>query len=236
MDEGHERAFGARPRLVVHEPDAARLQLRQRGADVGDAQRNVVEARTAPLDVLRDRRIGGGRLEQLDRRLTGRNEVRPDALRIDLLGHLHLETERVVKERERFPEVLDGDADVVEDGFHVSSPAGPRRLVPSSAEPALRTSAAPPSSAEPALRTSAAPPPSAEPALRTSAGPPRLAPSSADHALRTRFMMSAAAEYGSISRAAMPSTMRCSSPAGSVSSTSCMKRCESRSRSRYSWR
>src|SRR6185503_16313389 len=169
MNEGHERPFGPRPGLFVHQPDAALLQLRQRGADVG----------AALVDVLRNRRLGRGRLEQFDGGLTGRDEVRPDALGVDLLGHLDLEAERVAEERERLVEVLNRDADVVEDSFHLSS-----------AEPVPRT----------------------------------------------RLMMSAAAEYGSTWRDAMPSTTRCSSPSGSDCSTICMNRWESRSRSRYSCR
>ena len=79
--------------------DAARLQLRERGADVVDAQRDVVQPGAALLDVLRDRRLRRGRLEQLEARLADRDEVRAHALRRDLLGRLDLEAERVAIER-----------------------------------------------------------------------------------------------------------------------------------------
>ena len=66
VDERDQRPFGARPRLLVDQPDAARLELRQRGVDVLDAQRDVMEAGPALLDVFRDRRVGRGRLEQFE--------------------------------------------------------------------------------------------------------------------------------------------------------------------------
>ena len=43
MNERDQRAFGARARLLVDQPHAARLQLRERGADVVDAQGDVVQ-------------------------------------------------------------------------------------------------------------------------------------------------------------------------------------------------
>ena len=73
--------------------------------DVVDAQRDVVQPGPALLDVLRDRRIGRRRLEQLERRLADRDEMRAHALRRDLLGRLDLEAERVAIERERRGEV-----------------------------------------------------------------------------------------------------------------------------------
>ena len=94
--------------------DAARLQLRQRRGDVVDPQRDVVQARPALLHVLRDRRIGRGRFEQLERRLADRHEMRADALRRDLLGRFDLEAERVAIERQGGGEIGDGDADVIE--------------------------------------------------------------------------------------------------------------------------
>ena len=47
-----------------------------------------------------------------------RQEMRAHALRRDLLGRLDLEPERVAIERERRRQILDGDADVIENGFH----------------------------------------------------------------------------------------------------------------------
>ena len=53
MDEGDQRAFGSWPRLHRRRASRpARFQPRQRGADVVNAQRDVMEAGTALLDVL----------------------------------------------------------------------------------------------------------------------------------------------------------------------------------------
>ena len=118
VDERDQRAFRARPRRLVDQPHALRLQLRQRRRDVVDAQRDVVDAGPALLDVLRDRRIGRRRFEQLERRLADRNEVRAHPLRRHLLGRLDLEPERVAIERQRRVEVLDRNADVIEPRLH----------------------------------------------------------------------------------------------------------------------
>ena len=50
VDERDQRAFGAAPRLLVDEPDAAGLELRERRVDVVHAQRDVVQARTAFIE------------------------------------------------------------------------------------------------------------------------------------------------------------------------------------------
>ena len=118
VNEGDQRAFGAGPRLLVDQPRASRLQLRERGADVVDAQRDVVQARAALVGVLRDRRIGRGRLEQLQLRFADRQKVGADALRGDLFGRFDLEPKRVAVERERRRQVAHRDADVIEDGLH----------------------------------------------------------------------------------------------------------------------
>ena len=79
MNERDQRAFGARPRLLIDQPHAARLQLRQRRGDVVDPQRDVVQPGPALLDVFRDRRIRRGGLEQFE--LTDspdRHEMRAD--------------------------------------------------------------------------------------------------------------------------------------------------------------
>ena len=91
-----------------------RFQLRERRAM--SSTRSVMWCSPGPR-FARNFAIGesvGGRLEQLDRGLAHRNEVRPHPLRRDLLGRLDLEPERVAVERQRLVEVGDGDADVIE--------------------------------------------------------------------------------------------------------------------------
>src|SRR5205814_1429914 len=77
-----------------------------------------VKTGAAPLEMFRDRRIRGCRLEQLEARLTHREKVRPDALRRDLFSRFDVEAERIAVERQRRPEILHRDADMIENGSH----------------------------------------------------------------------------------------------------------------------
>src|SRR5438445_6098312 len=95
MNEGDERAFRARARLLVDEARAAGFEVRDRGVDVVDAQRDVMQAWPALLDVSRDRRCGRRRLEQLELRFADRDEVRAHVLRDDVFGRLDLQAERI---------------------------------------------------------------------------------------------------------------------------------------------
>ena len=52
MDEGHQRAVRTRPRLFVDQPHAVLLEAGQRRRDVGDGERDVVQAGAAPLQDL----------------------------------------------------------------------------------------------------------------------------------------------------------------------------------------
>jgi hypothetical protein len=61
--------------LLVDQPDAAPAQMRQRRVDVVDAQGHVVHAGPALLEIFRDRRIRRGRLEHLEGRLPGVENV-----------------------------------------------------------------------------------------------------------------------------------------------------------------
>src|SRR4051812_28238815 len=87
--------------------------------DVVDAQRDVVQPRAALVGVLRDRRVGRGRLEQLQPGVPDRQEMRADALRGDLFRRLDLEPQRVAIEGQRRRQILHRDTDVVEGGLHL---------------------------------------------------------------------------------------------------------------------
>ena len=63
---------------------------------------------------LRDRRIVGGRFEQLERGTTGRYEMRSHALRCDLLGRFDVQPQPVTIEREGLVEARHGDPDVIQ--------------------------------------------------------------------------------------------------------------------------
>ena len=95
----HERDAGAvraGPRRLVHEPNAARLQLGERGRQIVDGQRDVMQPFAAPLDRSRDRRVRRRRLEQLDRRLAHRYEHGADPLggNVGRLGDLQARARR----------------------------------------------------------------------------------------------------------------------------------------------
>src|SRR6266446_4961840 len=121
MHERDEGAFGAWPRQLIYQSDAVSLQPRKRRVNVLDAQRDVVKPGTALLGKSRDRRIWGGRLEQLEARLTGGDESRAHVLRRHFFGRFDLEPERIAIEGKRGRQVEHGNADVVEHGFHVNS-------------------------------------------------------------------------------------------------------------------
>src|SRR5688572_22316126 len=118
MNERDESPFGTRARLIVYQPRPPGLQHRQDRADVVHAQRNVMHAGAAPGQVSRNRRFGIRAFEQLERGSADGDEVRAHLLRGYLLRGVHLQPERIPIERERLPDILDGDPDVIERGFH----------------------------------------------------------------------------------------------------------------------
>ena len=113
MDERDQRAVRAGPRRFVDQADAFFLQPGEDGADVVDAQGEVVNTGSPLGDVPGNRRVVGSRFEQLDGGLAGRDEVRAHALRRDLLGGLDLEPERVAIELQRLVQVPYGYSNVI---------------------------------------------------------------------------------------------------------------------------
>ena len=118
VNERHQRAFGAGPRLLVDQPHAARFELREDRADVLDPQRDVMQAGAALLEIPGNRRVRRGRFEELELGLANRYEMRADVLRHDLFRRLDLEAKRVAIKRKRGLEILDRNADVIEESLH----------------------------------------------------------------------------------------------------------------------
>ena len=118
MDERDERPFGARPRFAVDQTNAARAEMRQRRADVVDAQRDVVKSRTALADVGRNRRVRSSCLEQLQRRAAHRDARALTRSVATSSGASTSSPRASAVEGQRLVDVLNSDADVVEDGFH----------------------------------------------------------------------------------------------------------------------
>src|SRR5438552_14948053 len=120
MDEGDRRALRAWARPVVDHAHPARPELIDSGVNVVDAQRDVVQSWTALVDIPGDCRFRGSRLEQLELRLPDGDEMRAHALTRHLLGWFDLQAQRVAVERQRRGQILNRDADVIEDGFHLT--------------------------------------------------------------------------------------------------------------------
>jgi hypothetical protein len=118
MDERDPGALGAWTRLFVDQPDATCLQLRERGGNVVNPQRDVVQPGAALLDVLRDGRVGRGGLEKFQAGLAHRQKVSPHLLRGDLFRRLDDESQCVAVESKGGLNVLNGDADMIEYRFH----------------------------------------------------------------------------------------------------------------------
>jgi hypothetical protein len=95
--------------------------------DVLHAERDMVQAGPAPVDEPGDRRLGGGRLEQFERRGSHVQEARADVLRSHVLGRRHLEPQHVAEESQRRRQIAHRDADMIDPHFHRS--VRPRMVV-----------------------------------------------------------------------------------------------------------
>lgn len=114
MEEGDHMASGARPRFAVHELVPGRLEPAQRAGEVGDAEREVVQAGPSPFDVACDRRVGRGGLEQLEPSVSVAEEQDPDALAVDLLHRGGLGAQERAEDGGRPVERFDRNADVIQ--------------------------------------------------------------------------------------------------------------------------
>ena len=122
VDERDQRAFRAGSGFLVDEPDTGGLQLGERGADVVDGQRHVMQAGTSLLEELRDRRRGRGGFEQLDEALASRHEVRLHLLAVDVLDVVDVQAETLTVPGRRRWRIDHRDADVIEPHLHRAPP------------------------------------------------------------------------------------------------------------------
>ena len=103
------------PRLLVDEPHAARLQVRERRADVLDAQRDVMDARDrASRRYLAIAESGAVASSSSSADCPAGMKCARTRWLAHLLGGLDSQAERVAIERQRLVEVLHRDADVIE--------------------------------------------------------------------------------------------------------------------------
>src|SRR5688572_2199400 len=99
--------------------------MRQGSADVFHAQRHVMNAWLPPGDVGRDRRVGRSGLEQLQPGLTYRDGMHAHTFACHFFRGVHVQAQALAVEGERFLDVLDRNADVVEDSLHRSDAGEP---------------------------------------------------------------------------------------------------------------
>jgi len=115
VKKGDTPAPGAGPGKLVDQPKAKGAAALQRLVKVGDAEAEVMDARTASGEKSADRAVGSERLEKLDVDVAERE--RQDGGAVGLLGRLGRRPEYVAIKRERLGEVADGDADVGDAGM-----------------------------------------------------------------------------------------------------------------------
>ena len=102
----------ALPRRLVDEPDAARLEGRHRGVDVGDTKTEVMERFTALLQELRDRRVRAHGLDELERGAAGIDEAQ--SVRADHLRRVGRQADERLEQRGERCGIAHGDAHVIQ--------------------------------------------------------------------------------------------------------------------------
>src|SRR5438128_2357604 len=91
----------------------------QRRCNIVHTQGDVVQPRSALLDVLRNWRIWRRPLEQFQLGLAGGNEMRTDALRGDVLRAFDFETKRVTIEGDGSREIAHRNSHVIQYCSHI---------------------------------------------------------------------------------------------------------------------
>src|SRR2546428_6162208 len=110
-----DHALRAAPRPRVDELDPPRGEASERSRKIGDLEADVVHRRAAALgEEARDTRLGVGRLEQLDARLTLGEEHHLHALRVEPMLGADGVAEDVAIERDRIGDRGNDDTDVMQ--------------------------------------------------------------------------------------------------------------------------
>src|SRR6185436_2536089 len=124
MEKRDAASMRARHRRLVDQAIPFRFQSREMRLDVVDAEADVMDPFAAFLDELRDRRVGAGRLEELEVGVADGEEGRFHFLRLDRFGVLDRQAEGLVDLRR--VERLHRDADVIELGHQTPVTSGPQ--------------------------------------------------------------------------------------------------------------
>jgi len=114
MDKGNLEPEQSLARSLVDQVRPCTGELRKRGAQVADLERNVMHARPALGEEAADRGIGAERLEQFDATVTDAQRRRADTLLFDRRAVLDLCAEEALVGRECGVEVVDRHAEMVD--------------------------------------------------------------------------------------------------------------------------
>src|SRR5919202_2060386 len=118
VHEGDTRVANAPPRRLVDELQAAVAERVEGRLDVADAVRDVVQPGPAAREEAADGAVGRERPQKLHVAFADVEQHRLDALLLDHLAVRELHAVRLLVQRDRGVEVVDGDADVVDAGEH----------------------------------------------------------------------------------------------------------------------
>jgi len=113
MDERHLQAEEPGPGRFVDQARTCLPEPLELSRDVGDLERDMMEARAAPREKAPDRRVRPERRQELDPARTSVQRRRVDALVLELGAMLELGAEEAGVGLDRGLEVVDRDSDVV---------------------------------------------------------------------------------------------------------------------------
>lgn len=110
MKKGDSLSFRSHARRVINEPDTTFAAASEGVIEIRYGEADVMDARTATIDEARDRRVGGGRLEELDKLGSGREAG--DAGAVGILERMVVQSEEIAIEGKHLVDRTHGDADV----------------------------------------------------------------------------------------------------------------------------
>src|SRR5258708_20613349 len=121
MNKGNKGAARAGSRLFVNEPRAFFFHLRELGANIVHAHRNMMNSWPPFVEKLRDRRVRRNWFKQFNARLAQRKLRDAYLLLGDFFGLAEIHTERVTPPLRRFFNAIGRDADVIDSNHLVGA-------------------------------------------------------------------------------------------------------------------
>src|SRR5258707_5072953 len=121
MNKGHKATARSGSRLFVNQPRAFFFHLRELGANIVHAHRDMMNSRPPFVEKLRDRRVRRNWFKQFNARLAQRKLRDAYLLLRDLFSLAEIQTERFAPPRRRFLNAICGDADVIDSNHLVGA-------------------------------------------------------------------------------------------------------------------